>query len=293
MRFAGIVGLALLIGALALPAAAVAESTTGSPGSENAPGGSWRQDHGPGLRGDLGSQGFDPRPWFATKLQIRPTPVTAGEAAVVFGTGWIPPFTCKKKGRVKVSIKTKGDERRKLGELDPYGGGIRIGTGTTEMPFSGDREKSKSGEAAPVQARLLAREHHRPPHGAGEDEGRQRDALCAEQDIYFRLPVFGDCIKLGIGTSHRTTVDVLPAKFDSTVITDLRLLNSGVSQGFPVKLLWKLSRGGRARVHVVQPLYDEARRAGRDAVRRQPRGRGQRPHLPAQLRRQAAAGWRL
>ncbi len=271
MRIPGGIGATLTLAALSLPGAAAAESTTGSPGSENAPGGRGDQTR-PGNRGDLGSQGFDPRPWFATKLQVRPRPVTAGEPAVVFGTGWIPPFTCKKKGRVKVSIKTKGDERRKLGELDPYGGGIRIGTGSTEIPFSGDRERGRPAKQLPFKPGFSLANITGSLTVPEETKGGTA-TLRAEQDLYFRIPIFGDCVKLGIGTSDRTTVKVLPAKFDSKVITDLRLLNSGPSQGGPVKLLWKLGRAGRARVTLfhrfttrldvpVATLFDGSRTAG-------------------------------
>jgi hypothetical protein len=247
--------------ALAAPGAAYATSTTGAPGSEKPP---------PGNRGDLGSNmggSFDPRPLFATKLQVQPRNVTAGEGAVVFGTGWIPPFSCKKKGRVKVSVKVPGDERRKVGELDPFGGGINIGTGSTEIPFGSQPRRKvpfKPGfSLANINGGVTIPEKTKPGEGK----------LRAEQELYFRIPILGSCVKLGIGTSDKTVVKVLPAKFDSTVITDVRLLNSAVQQAAPVKLLWKLSRAGRVRVTLyhhfterslipVAMLFEGSRSAG-------------------------------
>ena len=225
-----------LLASVGLAQSVHADSTTGAPGSEKPP---------PGNRGDLGSGlggSFDPRPLFATKLQVQPQPVTAGERALVFGTGWIPPFTCKEKGRVKLTIKIPGDERRKLGELDPFGGGINIGTGSTEIPF-GDQPRNQVPFKPGFSLANIAGTVTVPEKTKG-GTGRVR----AEQDIYFRIPIWGKCVKLGIGTSDKTAVEVLPAKFDSTVITDLRLSAGQAQQGAPVKLLWKLSRGGRVRV---------------------------------------------
>lgn len=235
MHLVGGIALALLV-SLPLPALAAADSTTGAPGSDNPP---------PGNRGDLGSdmgRSFDPRPLFATKLQVQPRPVTAGEKALVFGTGWIPPFTCKEKGQVKLTVKVPGDERRKLGKLDPFGGGINIGTGSTEIPF-GEQPREQVPFKPGFSLANIAGSVTIPEETKG-GTGKVR----GEQDIYFRIPIWGKCVKLGIGTSEKTAVEVLPAKFDSTVITDLRLLNNAAQQAAPVKLLWSLSRGGRARV---------------------------------------------
>jgi hypothetical protein len=247
----------IVLGSLVLAGPARGTSTTGAPGSDKPP---------PGNRGDLGSNvGFDPRPLFATKLQVQPRKVTAGEGALIFGTGWIPPFTCKEKGRVKLTVKVPGDDRRKLGSLDPFGGGINIGTGNTEIPF-GDQPRTqipfKPGfSTANIGGMLTFPEQTKA--GAGK--------LRAEQDIYFRVPFLGKCIKLGVGTSDTTTVEVLPAKFDSTVITDLDVTSARQAQ--PVTLRWKLSRGGRARVTLyylftknqtvpVSKLFDGQRGAG-------------------------------
>ena len=149
--------------------------------------------------------------------------------------------------------------------LDPFGGGINIGTGSTEIPF-GDQPRTqipfKPGfSTANIGGTLTF------PEQTKAGSGKVR----AEQDITFRVPFLGKCIKLGVGTSDTTTVEVLPARFDSTVITDLGV--TAARQAQPVTLRWKLSRGGRARVTLyylftknqsvpVSKLFDGQRSAG-------------------------------
>jgi hypothetical protein len=258
MRIARRIAPVLLV-TLVLAATAHGDSTTGAPGSDTPP---------PGNRGDLGSS-IDPRQLFATKLQVQPRNVTAGEGALAFGTGWFPPFSCKKKGRVKLSVKVPGDKRRKLGSLDPSGGGISIGTGSHEIPFGEQPRKripfTPGFSLADIAGNVSFPEKTKP--GSGK--------VLAEQDLHFRVPFLGKCIPLGIGTSELTTVKVLPAKFDSTVITDLAV--SAARQAQPVTLRWKLTRGGLARV-TLNYLFTRGRTVPVSEVFEGQRGGGANDH---------------
>ena len=247
----------ILLGSLVLAGPAQAESTTGAPGSDKPPPGNRRR----------------PR----LECRLRPAAAVRHEAPGATEKGDGGGGGAHLRDRLDPSVHLQGEGTGEAHREGSRGrptqarlprslrGGINIGTGSTEIPF-GDQPRTqipfKPGFSTANIGETLTF-----PEQTKAGSGKVR----AEQDIYFRVPFLGKCIKLGVGTSDTTTVEVLPARFDSTVITDLGV--TAARQAQPVTLRWKLSRGGRARVTLyylftknqsvpVSKLFDGQRSAG-------------------------------
>lgn len=153
--------------------------------------------------------------------------VRAGESASVVGYTWFFELNCQ--SRVRLTLTDAANRTYSLGEIRPRFGDVHVDvpTGSTTKPNGGF-------SLAAIIADVVI------PEAAAAGPG----TVLAEQP--WRMKLFGFCFTLNV-KRYRARVEILPARFDSTVLTGVSL--SPVRQGEPATLSWRLSRPGL--VHVA------------------------------------------
>lgn len=151
--------------------------------------------------------------------------VRAGDGAQVRGHSWFPSLTCT--SPVKVTLVDAAGKHHKIGTVLPVDGAVTFDTDS----------KFKVGlQLANIRGGV------RVPEAAAT--GRAR--VIGDQTLRFKF-LFPPCLELA--TMRKTThVQVKPARYDSTVITGVSA--TAGARGTPVRLAWRLSRGGRVRVRL-------------------------------------------
>jgi hypothetical protein len=151
--------------------------------------------------------------------------VRAGDGAQVRGHSWFPSLTCT--SPVKVTLVDSAGTRHGVGTVLPVDGAVTFDT---------DSKLKVGVQLANIRGGI------RVPEAAAT--GRAR--VIGDQTLRFKF-LFPPCLELA--TMRKTThVEVKPSRYDSRVITDVSA--TAGARGTPVRLAWRLSRGGRARVRL-------------------------------------------
>lgn len=151
----------------------------------------------------------------------------AGAGALVKGCAWFPSSTCSNK--VTLTLKAAGKEYALGGAVRPTDSFFAFPKPQTSSRISGfvSIPEAVNLGTQPVQAKVYG-----------------------SQEFDFGLPVLG-CVKILGKSGGPGLVTILPATTDSSVITNVTPVDqSGLLQGQPLKLTWKLSRAGEVRIRL-------------------------------------------